>query len=93
MSIKNQVVPENLKYAIVKPLHKKNSRLEVGNYRPVSILSIVSKIMERAVYDQIMKHLKDYAKNAHRSIIADFKPTVFLCNGFTIAYLRFSGTT
>ena len=59
LSIKNQVVPENLKYAIVKPLHKKNSRLEVGNYRPVSILCIVSKIMERAVYEQIMKHIKD----------------------------------
>jgi hypothetical protein len=28
---------------------KKNSPLEVGNYRPVSILSIVSKILERSV--------------------------------------------
>merc|ERR1712055_717112 len=51
LSIKPQVVPDELKSAIVKPLYKKNSRLEVGNYRPVSILCIVSKIMERAVYE------------------------------------------
>jgi hypothetical protein len=37
-----------MKYARVKPLFKKNSPLEVGNYRPVSILSIVSKILERS---------------------------------------------
>ena len=43
LSIKTQVVPDELKSAIVKPLYKKNSRLEVGNYRPVSILCIVSK--------------------------------------------------
>ena len=43
---------------MVKPLYKKNSRLEVGNYRPVSILCIVSKILERAVYIQIQEYLK-----------------------------------
>jgi hypothetical protein len=32
---------------------KKNSPLEVGNYRPISILSIVSKILERSVYKQL----------------------------------------
>ena len=58
LSIKTNTVPDELKYAIVKPLYKKNSRLEVGNYRPVSILCIVSKILERAVYVQIQEYLK-----------------------------------
>ena len=58
MSIKNNTVPDELKFAMVKPLYKKNSRLEVGNYRPVSILCIVSKILERAVYVQIQEYLK-----------------------------------
>ena len=48
-SITTGVVPQSMKYARVKPLFKKNSPLEVGNYRPVSILSIVSKILERSV--------------------------------------------
>ncbi|CAL4138853.1 unnamed protein product, partial [Meganyctiphanes norvegica] len=59
LSITTNTVPDELKYAIVKPLYKKNSRLEVGNYRPVSILCIVSKILERAIYVQLHKHLND----------------------------------
>ena len=35
------------------PLFKKNCRSEVGNYRPVSILCVISKILERAVYNQL----------------------------------------
>ncbi|CAL4126382.1 unnamed protein product, partial [Meganyctiphanes norvegica] len=59
LSIESGKVPELHKYAIVKPLHKKNSRLEVGNYRPVSILCILSKILEKAIHVQLEKHLKD----------------------------------
>ncbi|CAL4098895.1 unnamed protein product, partial [Meganyctiphanes norvegica] len=59
LSIETGTVPEELKSAIVKPLYKKNSRLEVGNYRPVSLLCIVSKILERAVFVQVQKYLND----------------------------------
>ena len=50
LSIDTHIVPDELKYAIVKPLFKKNSRLDVGNYRPVSILPIISKILEKRFY-------------------------------------------
>ena len=56
-SISEATVPDDLKLAKVKPLFKKNSRLKAENYRPVSILSIVSKIMEKAVYKQLEKFL------------------------------------
>ena len=46
-----------MKFARVKPLFKKNSRSDVGNYRPVSILSVVSKILEKAVYKQLEMYL------------------------------------
>ena len=39
---------DNAKYAMVTPLHKKNSNLDKENYRPVSILPVISKIYERA---------------------------------------------
>ena len=58
-SIISGVVPQSMKYARVKPLYKKNSPLEVGNYRPVSILSIVSKILERSVYKQVIDFLQE----------------------------------
>ena len=59
MSIESEKVPDLLKQAIVKPLFKKGSRLEVGNYRPVSLLCITSKILEKAVYVQLERYLTD----------------------------------
>ena len=58
LSIDTQIVPDELKFALVKPLFKKNCRLEVSNCRPVSILPIISKILERAIYVQMEEHLK-----------------------------------
>lgn len=52
-SIQDGVFPDDMKKAKIKPLFKKNSRLDVGNYRPVSILSVVSKILEKAVFTQL----------------------------------------
>ena len=57
LSIDTNSVPDEMKFAKVKPLFKKGSRLDAGNYRPVSILPIVSKILERAVYNQIVGYL------------------------------------
>ena len=34
---------------------KKNNRHEKENYRPVSIIPVISKILERCLYDQIRK--------------------------------------
>ena len=59
MSISENCVPDDMKEARVKPLFKKGSNLDVGNYRPVSILSIISKILERAIYTQLEEYLED----------------------------------
>ena len=40
-------------------MYKKNSKLEPGNYRPVSILSTLSKILERVVHIQLEIYLKE----------------------------------
>jgi len=60
LSIATNTVPDDLKQARVKPLFKKNSRSEVGNYRPISILNVVSKILEKAVYVQLDQYLSDH---------------------------------
>ena len=57
MSVVENKVPEELKSARVVPLYKKGNKSEVGNFRPVSILSIISKILERAVYSQLKAFL------------------------------------
>ena len=45
--------PEQLKYADVKPIFKKEFRNDKRNYRPVSILSNISKIHERHLYKKL----------------------------------------
>ena len=57
LSILTETVPSAFKEAKVVPLFKKGSKLDPGNYRPVSILSTMSKIMERAVHSQLNEYL------------------------------------
>ena len=57
LSLIQGTIPDDLKSARVVPLFKKNDRTEVGKYRPVSILAIISKIFERVVYDQVESYL------------------------------------
>ena len=48
-----------LKWADVKPAHKKGSRTDKENYRPVSILPNVSKIYERCLFKQLTNYFED----------------------------------
>lgn len=45
------------KTAYVVPVHKGESKKKVENYRPISLTSIVCKVMEHILYSAIMKHL------------------------------------
>ncbi len=39
------------------PVYKKSCKLNMVNYRPVSVLGAMSKILERVIYDQIEKYI------------------------------------
>ncbi len=52
--------PKILKTARVTPLFKKNDPTEIGNYRPVSILSCISKIIEKLMKKRITYFLDDH---------------------------------
>ena len=51
--------PTSMKLANVTPVHKKGSQYEKGNYRPVSILSNLSKVFERCIYKQIYEYFEN----------------------------------
>ncbi|KAG7162930.1 RNA-directed DNA polymerase from transposon X-element-like 3 [Homarus americanus] len=44
------------KQARVVPVHKKRSKSDPGNYRPISLLSVVSKIFEKLVAEEVCRH-------------------------------------
>ena len=56
-SIKESTVPSKWKIANVVPLFKKGDRILPGNYRPVSLTSVVSKVMETIVRNEIVHHM------------------------------------
>jgi hypothetical protein len=57
-SISEGRVPCQWKDANVSPIFKKGSRLIAANYRPVSLTSIVCKVMEGFVRDELLKYMK-----------------------------------
>ena len=61
LSLSSGIFPDEMKLAFVTPLLKKpNFPIDdLNNYRPVSLLSFLSKLIERVVARQLSKHLAD----------------------------------
>lgn len=53
------IFPEQLKLAKVIPVYKKGSKSDPQNYRPISLLSVLSKIFEKLIKSRLLKHLKN----------------------------------
>ena len=58
LSVSSRTFPEHWKCAKIIPLHKKDDRSNPKNYRPVALLPVVSKILERAVFVQFIDYLE-----------------------------------
>ncbi len=56
-SITTGVFPQVWKHALVIPLFKKGDQNSVNNYRPISLLPILSKIVEKIVSNQLLDFL------------------------------------
>ena len=59
-SLKEGVFPDLLKPASVCPIYKKNDQTKCANYRPISLLSNLSKIFERTMYNRIELFLSEF---------------------------------
>ncbi|KAG7526776.1 hypothetical protein JOB18_045141 [Solea senegalensis] len=57
LSIIQSFFPPHWKQAIVTPIFKSGDRNIVSNYRPISILPVISKIVEKIVIDQLTDHI------------------------------------
>jgi hypothetical protein len=49
--------PERLKFSLVKPLYKKGDPTEYSNYRPISLLTSFSKIIEKIIHKRLYSYL------------------------------------
>jgi len=49
--------PDRLKYSIIKPMYKKGDKSDPSNYRPISMLTSFSKVLEKALYRRLIQHI------------------------------------
>ena len=53
LSLKSGIVPTDWKVAKLIPLHKSGSHSTIDNYRPISVLPTLSKILEKMFHNQL----------------------------------------
>jgi len=59
LSLQNGIFPDKLKQSRVVPIFKSGDYLECDNYRPISLLSAISKILEKIVAKKLIGHLEN----------------------------------
>ena len=59
-TIRQGKIPNDWKTVCITPVPKASDRTQVENYRPISILPILSKLLERHIYNCLMKHLNGH---------------------------------
>jgi hypothetical protein len=57
-ALSSGVFPDRLKYAIIKQIHKKGSKQDISNYRPITLLTSFPKFFEKLIYNRLHSHFE-----------------------------------
>ena len=57
LCLQQGIFPTSLKKAIIKPIYKAGDKQIFNNYRPISLLPVLSKLLEKLIYARVSKHL------------------------------------
>lgn len=58
LSLKNGELPTEWKVSAVNPIPKGTSKTKVTNYQPISLLSILSKLLEKHIHKLLLEHME-----------------------------------
>ena len=70
ISVISGTIPEEWKLANIVPVHKKGDKEYAENYRPISLLCITSKVLERCVLNNIKTRLYDAVNMCQHGFMA-----------------------
>ena len=59
-SLESGIFPDKMKIAEIIPLYKNKEEDLVNNYRPISLLMTISKILEKIIYTNLYRFLTQY---------------------------------
>lgn len=60
LSVTQGIYPNLLKKALIRPIFKQGSHYDYTNYRPIAILSVINKIVEKAIVEQVSNFLEKH---------------------------------
>ena len=76
--ISNNKFSENAKTATVTPSFKKGNRIEIKNYRPVSLLNLFTKIYKRFLHGNLSNYVDMFSQNLFGNTGNLIAPIMFL---------------
>jgi exonuclease III len=82
-SITTGTVPKAWKQANVIPIHKKGTKHEAKNYRPISLLPVISKLLERCLYNKIIDYLIPKITNCQHGFLRNRSTSTQLLQVFS----------
>ena len=89
LSIKLSRVSDECKIAKLKPLYKKGKKTDPKNYRPISLLPVISKILEKVIHDQTMDFVtKKIFYTNFNHVLENFTPQILASRIYKISYQR-----
>ena len=74
-SLASDNLPDEWKLSHIIPIPKKCPNDEVTNYRPISLLSVVSKVLERCIYNQLILHVSSQLHHLQFGFLRDKSTT------------------
>ena len=88
LSYNTGCIPSDWKLANIVPIHKKGSKAEVSNYRPISLTSLVMKIYEKIIRDKLMTkcgHLIDDRQHGFLKFKSCTTQMVYYCDSLALS--------
>ncbi|KAK6754997.1 hypothetical protein RB195_013768 [Necator americanus] len=59
----DEIIPDSWRHAIIIPFHKSLSATELRNYRGISLLHVMDKVLERIILDRLIKHCEETTRS------------------------------
>ena len=72
LHLRGSVVPQASKMAHVTPVHKSGANTDISNYRPISVLPVIVKVLEKIVHERLYKYFQ--AKSIPNQCQFGFRP-------------------
>ena len=67
-------IPSQWKHHLIVPVFKSGDRTQVSNYRPISLLSTASKVLERLIYDKIIDFIQPQISHSQFGFLRNHSP-------------------